>query len=95
MAVKVNRTNISEHLLEYQLSLIGKTVKDAIIAEEYARKSWRSYFLFYTQEHADKFRAYAIPLIKKVFKCNKKRAENIFDWFLLNFGLTVHKTSTR
>lgn len=91
--MKVNRSNISEHLLEYQLGLIGKTVKDVIHIQGYTH-NWRNYFE-YKNEHADKFRAYAIPLIKKVFKCNKKKAEATFDWFLLNFGLTVKENIIR
>ncbi len=83
MPVKVTRQNISEHLFEYQLSLIGKTVKDVI-----NKPDWRVYWNF-RQEHSDKLRAYAIPLIKKTFKCNKTKAEKIFDFFLVNFGLKV------
>ena len=84
MALKITRQNISEHLFEYQLSLIGKTVKDAIDVGD-----WRNYWDF-KQEHSDKFRSYAIPLIKKIFRCNKSKAEATFNWFLLNFGLKVY-----
>jgi len=28
MKAKVNRTNISEHLVEYQLNMVGKTMLD-------------------------------------------------------------------
>jgi hypothetical protein len=42
-----------------------------------------------TKEQAHQFRGYALPLIKKVFKCNKRRAEGIFSWFFLEFGLRV------
>jgi hypothetical protein len=42
-----------------------------------------------TQEQHDEFKAYAIPLLKKVFKCNKSRAESTFDWFDLEFGLRI------
>ena len=34
-------------------------------------------------------RSYAIPLLKKVFKFNKSKAENTFDWFLLQYGLNI------
>lgn len=84
MPVKVNRSNISEHLFEYQLSLIGKTVQDAINVGD-----WKNQWNF-TQEQSDKFRTYSIPLIKKVFKCNKSKAENAFNFFLINFGLKVY-----
>jgi hypothetical protein len=42
-----------------------------------------------TEEQADEFRRYAIPLIKKVFKCNRRKAEATFGWFWLEFGLRV------
>jgi hypothetical protein len=40
-----------------------------------------------TPEQRDKFRGYAIPLIKKVFRMNKKKAEQTFAWFDLCYGL--------
>jgi hypothetical protein len=42
-----------------------------------------------TEEQHNQFKAYAIPLIKKVFKCNKKRAESTFQWLNLQFGLRI------
>jgi len=42
-----------------------------------------------TQEQHDQFKAYAIPLLKKVFKCRKARAEDTFNWFDLQFGLRI------
>ena len=79
----INRTNIAEHLVEYQLAMIGKTMADA-------KKDDMWFFNWtITQQQADEFRTYAIPLIKKVFKCNKSRAERTFSWFNLEFGLRV------
>lgn len=83
MAIKVNRQNLSEHLLEYQFEMIGKTVQEAIADKEWLQK-WS-----FTQEQHDKFKAYSIPLIKKIFKCRKERAQKTFDWFDLQFGLPV------
>jgi hypothetical protein len=81
--MRINRTNIAEHLVEYQLAMIGKTMADA-------KKDDMWFFNWtITQKQADEFRAYAIPLIKKVFKCNKSRAERTFSWFNLEFGLRV------
>ena len=81
--MKVNRLNIADHLIEYQLSMVGKTIEDA-------KKDDMWFFNWtMTQEQADEFKAYAIPLLKKVFKCNKSRAEGIFSWFSLEFGLRV------
>jgi len=81
--MSVNRTNIADHLVEYQLEMVGKT-----IAEAYKTDEWYSKWTM-TEAQQEDLRAYAIPLIKKVFKCNKKRAESIFGWFLLQFGLRI------
>jgi hypothetical protein len=81
--MSVNRTNIADHLVEYQLEMVGKT-----IAEAYKTEEWYSKWTM-TEAQQEDLRAYAIPLIKKVFKCNKKRAESIFGWFLLQFGLRI------
>jgi hypothetical protein len=80
---KINRTNVGDHLVEYQLAMVGKT-----IAEAYKTDKWYSEWTM-TEEQQDQLKDYAIPLIKKVFKCNKKRAESIFGWFLLQFGLRI------
>lgn len=87
MALKVTRQNISEHLFEYQLSLIGKTVQDAIKTPDW-RQKWELPSL-----SSEIFRAYSIPLIKKTFRCNKSKAEKTFDFFLANFGLKVYQIS--
>jgi len=79
----INRTNVADHLVDYQLSMVGRTVAEAIKTDE-----WYSKWTMTTEQH-EQFKAYAIPLIKKVFKCNKKRAESIFSWFNLQFGLRI------
>jgi len=80
---KINRENISEHLLDYQLGMIDKSIQEAHMTREWYSK-WTM-----TQEQHDEFKAYAIPLLKKVFKCNKSRAEDTFNWFDLEFGLRI------
>jgi hypothetical protein len=84
----INRTNISDHLVEYQLDMVGRTIAEAYKTEEWFHK-WTI-----TDEQHDRFKAYAIPLIKKVFKCNKKKAEGIFSWFDLQFGLRIDNENT-
>jgi hypothetical protein len=80
---KINRTNISDHLIRYQLEMVGKTYEEA-------QKDDMWFFNWtLTQEQADQFKAYAVPLIKKVFKCNRSRAESTFAWFFLEFGLRI------
>jgi succinate dehydrogenase flavin-adding protein (antitoxin of CptAB toxin-antitoxin module) len=42
-----------------------------------------------TQKQHEEFKAYAMPLLKKIFKFNKSRAEETFGWFDLQFGLRI------
>lgn len=76
----VNRMNISDHLIEYQLNLIG--IEKLSDVKDYNK-------LTITEKQHNLFRSYAIPLLKKVFKFNKSKAENTFDWFLLQYGLII------
>ena len=81
--MKVTRENIERHLLEYQLSLVGKTMMDTLDDDQW-------YFnITITREKFTEFEKYAIKLIKKVFKCNTSRAKKTFDWFNLNLGLRI------
>lgn len=80
---KINRENIADHLVDYQLGMVGKSTQEAHMTKEWYDK-WTM-----TQEQHDEFKAYAIPLLRKVFRCNKARAEGIFAWFDLQFGLRV------
>lgn len=81
--MKINRETISEHLIDYQLDMIGKSIQEAHMTKEWYNK-WTM-----TQEQHEAFKAYALPLLKKVFKCNKSRAESTFDFFDLQFGLRI------
>ena len=83
MRAKINRTNISDHLVEYQLKMIGKTVLDVSGDEMWYHNNTM------TPEQHEEFKAYAIPLLKKIFKFNKTRAERTFGWFDLQFGLRI------
>lgn len=83
MESKINRTNIADHLIRYQLDMVGKTWDEAQ-QDDMWFFNWTM-----TEEQADEFRRYAIPLIKKVFKCNRRKAEATFGWFWLEFGLRV------
>jgi len=80
---KINRENISRHLVEYQLKMVGKTMMDTLDDD-----MW--YFnITMTQKQHEEFKAYAVELIKKVFKCSKNRALKTFDWFNLVYGLRI------
>ena len=79
----INRTNVADHLLEYQLAMVDKTIEEA-------RKDdmWYFNWTMTTAQH-EEFRKYAVPLLKKVFKFNKSKAEQTFGWFNLQFGLRI------
>ena len=79
----INRTNVADHLLEYQLAMVDKTIEEA-------RKDdmWYFNWTMTTAQH-EEFKKYAVPLLKKVFKFNKSKAEQTFGWFNLQFGLRI------
>ena len=81
--MKITRENIGEHLLEYQLSLIGKTVQNALNNDKWLQE-WDI-----DQEIFDEFTKYAITLLKKTFRYNTNRAKKTFDFFNLQFGLKI------
>lgn len=81
--VIVNRMNIGDHLIEYQLNMIGKTTGEARKVDD-----WYTKWTMTSKQH-ELFKAYAIPLLKKVFKFNKQKAESTFAWFDLSYGLRI------
>ena len=83
MKAKVNRSNITRHLIEYQLDMVGKRLVDTL-DDDMWYFNWTM-----TQEQHEEFKRYAIPLLKKIFKFNKAKAEQTFDWFNLQFGLRI------
>lgn len=83
--MKITRLNIGDHLLEYQLNMIGKTSTDAL-----KNSKWHSEWSLKEWQYK-KFKSYAIVLLKKTFKCNRTKAEETFNWFYHTFGLTVLK----
>ena len=79
----IRRDNITEHLLEYQLNMVGKTIEEAKKFDD-----WYTRWTMTSKQH-ELFKAYAIPLLKKIFKFNKTKAESTFAWFDLQFGLRI------
>jgi ferritin len=80
----INRTNISEHLIEYQLNMIGKTIDDVKDDEKWYFNNT------FTEEQFEEFKKYAIPLLQKIFKFNKTKANSTFQWFTLQYGLRIN-----
>ena len=80
---KITRENLGDHLVRYQLEMVGKTWEDAL-----ADQWWFSNITM-TQQQFDEFMKYSLPLVKKIHRCNKARAQRIMDWFNLQFGLRI------
>ena len=84
--MKVTRENIGDHLIEFQLKLVGRTVEDA------KQDPWWFSNITMTKEQHTDFMVYAFPLVKKIYKCNKTKAWKILDWFNLQYGLKIVPT---
>ena len=83
METKITRENITRHLIEYQLAMVGKSMMDTLDDDKW-------YFnITMTTEQFEEFKKYSIKLIKKIFKCNTTKALRTFDWFNLEFGLRI------
>lgn len=83
---KITRENLGDHLIEFQLKLVGKTVEDAM------KDEWWFSNITMTKEQHTEFMVYAFPLVKKVLRCNKATAWKTLDWFNLQFGLKIVPT---
>lgn len=80
---KINRFNIAEHLLNVQLKIVNKTMFEAM-----QNPDWFQEWTITIEQH-EKFKAYAIPLLKKTFKFNTNKAKSTFDWFNVQYGLKI------
>ena len=83
MEQKINRANILNHLIEYELAMSGHTLIETLDDDHYFF-NWTL-----TRTQFEEFRKYSIALIKKTFKCNSARANDTFGWFWKNFGLRI------
>jgi hypothetical protein len=81
--IKITRDNITKHLIEYQLQMVGKSLLDTLDDD-----MW--YFnMTMTQDEYEEFKKYAVKLIRKTFRCNRLKGEKTFDWFNMQFGLRI------
>jgi len=78
----ITKENIVEHLIEYQLKMVGK---DLSATKE---DNWYSINTM-SESQYDEFKYYAVELFKKVYKTSKKEALSKFNWFDLAVGLRV------
>ena len=77
----INRENVSEHLLEYQFNILGKTMANTVTETEW-KKEWKM-----TKKQKEIFKSYALGVLKKVFKFNGTKARETYEFFDKNFGL--------
>jgi len=80
---KITRNTVAEHLMDYQLRMLGKSRIDLIEDDR---------FLFnntMTQEQLLEFKKYAIPLLQKVFHFRREKAELVFQSFRDLFGVRI------
>lgn len=80
---EINRANITRHLIEYQLDIVGKRLIDTLDDDK-----WYFNWTITREEHA-MFKRYAIRTLKKVFKFNTTKANETFKWFYEQFGLRI------
>lgn len=79
----LKRENLPSHLLRFQFAIIGKSTADMVIEN----KKVYDYQLPFAAYNS--FRAYGIAMMKRVYKCNRKIAEENFDWFYKRFGMKI------
>tara|TARA_R110000868_G_scaffold14426_4_gene67195 strand:+ start:18288 stop:18542 length:255 start_codon:yes stop_codon:yes gene_type:complete len=80
---KITRENLFKHLLVYQLDLVGKKLIDTLDDDH-----WHFNFTI-TREKSEEFKKYALKLIRKTYKCNKGKGEDILITFLKELGLRI------
>lgn len=80
---EINRANITRHLIEYQLDIVGKRLVDTLDDDK-----WYFNWTITREEHA-MFKRYAIRTLKKVYKFNTTKANETFKWFYEQFGLRI------
>ena len=80
---KITRDSITKHLVEYQLQMVGRTLLDTIDDD-----NWH-FNITMTTEQKQKFKTYAVKLIRKTFKCNRLKGEDTFNWFDREFGIRI------
>lgn len=80
---KITRSNIGEHLFDYQLSMVGKTRMNTLDDDR-----WR-FNITMTREQHIQFKKYAVSLMMKTFRIPKPKATKNFEWFNGMFGLRL------
>lgn len=79
----MKRENLTRHLIEKELDMVGKSIVDIVEDDRW------SFNITMTHNQYIEFKKYSINLIKKIFKCNSKKATDTFMWFYVSFGLRI------
>lgn len=87
---KITSDNLSLHLIEYQLAMVGHTFEEAKATPNKHGEEWFNIWSL-TEEQAEEFKNYAIKTIKRVLQLTKIGAEKRFDWFNFQYGLRMKK----
>jgi hypothetical protein len=74
---------MTQHLIEYMIGIDGHKLTETL-----ENQKWHEEWTLTTKQYIE-FHKYSIPIIKKVFRCNKKKAETTFEWFYGTFGLKI------
>lgn len=77
----INRINVSEHLMEFQFNILGKTMADTI-----HEPNWKTEWKLNSKQKT-LFKSYATGILKKVFRFNTSKARETLQFFESNFGL--------
>ena len=80
--MSTNRETLAAELFNKQLEILGKTRMEVVDDDK-----WRKWQM--SAEDFDAYQKWAISLIKKVLKCNTKKAQMVFDWFYSMFGVKI------
>lgn len=93
--MKITKKNITNYLIDLQLKIAGYQITYDEIEEQnevkqHLNPNWR-WFDDYTItfEQQNQWYKEANPVIRKLFHCNKTRAEKMLQWLNLDCGLTL------
>lgn len=81
-------TNIIKTLVDKMLEPHGVDYNYVMQNPEIEGEQWYQYYKW-TNEECDEFKEWAIPVIMKHEKCNKKIASQKFGYFNMQYGLRI------
>lgn len=93
--MKITKKNLPSYLLTLQLSHAGYQIThDEIIemneTKQHLNKKWRWYEeYFITHEDHEKWIVAAIKVVKRIHRCNAKKADKLVFWMDLSEGIVL------